>query len=48
MDIVQLSEGTKLHIEIDIFGSNISNYITFNILPLYSLVYSQIYTNDFL
>lgn len=34
IDIVQLSEGTKLHIEVDIFGSNISNYITFNILPL--------------
>lgn len=34
IDIVRLSEGTKLHIEVDMFGSGISNYITFNILPL--------------
>lgn len=34
MDIVQLSEGTKLHIEIDIFGNSVSSGVTFNILPL--------------
>lgn len=34
IDIVQLSEGTKLHIEIDIFSDGFSNDVTFNILPL--------------
>lgn len=34
IDIVQLSEGTKLHIEIDIFSDGFSNHVTFNILPL--------------
>ena len=34
MDIVQLSEGTKLHIEVDIFGNDLSDYVTFNVLPL--------------
>lgn len=34
IDIVQLSEGTKLHIEVDVFSDSDSSDLTFNILPL--------------
>lgn len=34
IEVIQLAEGTKLHIEIDVFSDNNSSSLTFNILPL--------------